>query len=184
MSDSLTLSDLDETLSGKIYTQNYSSKKTIDGVKIIPLEKHLAEDGDFAEIIRLSENGELEQVQGFRLAQVNRTKLNPGSLKAWHLHFNQDELWYLIPTGLLFVGLWDVRKDSPTKGVAMRIVLGGGKSNLLFIPKGVAHGSANFSPEAVELFYFVNQKFNLANPDEHRIPWDSLGTDFWAPERD
>ncbi|OGH18082.1 MAG: hypothetical protein A3F31_03740 [Candidatus Levybacteria bacterium RIFCSPHIGHO2_12_FULL_38_12] len=156
----------------------------MEGVKIVPLEIYLAEDGDFAEVVRINENGKLEQVPGFKLAQVNRTRLNPGSLKAWHLHLKQDEIWYVIPTGLLFVGLWDIRKDSPTNGVTMRIVLGGGKSSLLFIPQGVAHGSANFSHEEVHLFYFVNKQFNLNNPDEHRIPWDSKGADFWTPERD
>lgn len=183
MSDA-KFANLDESVSQKVYTQSYSPKPIIEGVKIIPLEKHLAEDGDFAEIIRLDEKGELEKVSGFKLAQANRTRLNPGSLKAWHLHLDQDEIWYVIPTGLLFVGLWDVRKDSSTNGKTMRVVLGGGKSSLLFIPGGVAHGSANFSSDDVHLLYFVNKHFDPAKPDEHRIPWDSKGANFWTPQRD
>ena len=35
-----------------------------------------------------------------------------------------------------------------------------------------------------ELFYFVSNKFDPSLPDEKRIKWDALGTDFWAPKRD
>ena len=184
MTSPLSLSDLDKKLSEKIYRQNYGKKGKIEGVEMIPLAKHLAEDGDFAELIRLTDQGELEQVPGFKLAQVNRTKLNPGSLKAWHLHLAQDEIWYLIPSGLLFVGLWDLRKNSSMNGLTMRAVLGRGKSALWLIPRGVAHGSANFTTQAVDLLYFVENKFNKDNPDEYRLPWDSIGAHFWTPEKD
>lgn len=183
MSDLLTISDLDETITDKVYTQDYSPKKIIEGVKIIPIVKHVSEDGDFSELIRISENGEVEQLPGFKLTQINRSKLIPGAIKAWHFHLRQDELW-AIAAGWLFVGLWDLRKNSPTKGFTQRIILGGGKSNLLFIPKGVAHGCANFSKKGAQLLYFLNQKFDPTNPDEQRIPWDSKGADFWTPEKD
>ena len=37
---------------------------------------------------------------------------------------------------------------------------------------------------SAELLYFVDQKFDINNPDERRIPWDSLGENFWKPQRD
>lgn len=176
--------ELLDALKDKVYAQDYSKKKTIDGVKIVEIKNFISEEGDFSEILRLNASGETEELPGFVLQQINRTKLFPNSVKAWHLHMSQDEVWYIPPSFHLFVGLWDVRKKSESSNVTMRIVLGEGKSQLLYIPRGVAHGCANFSPVSVELMYFMNQKFNIQNPDEKRIHWDTLGTDFWTPQRD
>lgn len=184
MANDLTIDDIDEQIRAKVYTQDYSRPKEIGGIKIIPLNNYPSEEGDFGEIIRLDSNGELEDISGFKLAQMNRTYLFPGTVKAWHLHLKQDEIWYLPPNQDLFVGLWDVRKNSSSNGTLMRLVMGGGKSELLFIPRGVAHGSANFTLVDANLFYLVNEKFDPKNPDEMRIPWDAAGADFWKPERD
>lgn len=180
----LTLDDIDEQIKGQVYAQDYSEKSVIDGVKIIPLKHYPGEEGDFGEIIRLDPNGELEQIPGFKLVQMNRTHLFPRSIKAWHLHLKQDEIWYLPPNRDLFAGLWDVRKNSSTNGSLMRFVLGGGKSELLFIPRGVAHGLANFTNVDANLFYLANEQFDIKDPDEKRIPWDAAGADFWKPKRD
>lgn len=184
MAQDLTLADIDEQVKGKVYPQDYSKKDSIENVKIITLTHYPGEEGDFGEIIKLNSNGELLEVPGFRLAQMNRTHLYSGSIKAWHLHFKQDEIWYLPPNYDLFVGLWDVRKNSSTNGNLMRLVMGGGKPELLFIPRGVAHGSANFTNKDLDLFYLVTAHFNMKNPDELRIPWDAAGADFWEPKRD
>lgn len=180
----LTVNDIDEKIKEKVYTQDYSPKTVIDGVKIIEKDFLVGEDGDFSEVLRLNENNEIEVFPGFKLAQVNRTKIYPGIVKAWHLHYKQDEIWYLLPDDHIILGLWDIRKDSPTKDATMRIVLGGGKAHLAFIPKGVAHGSSTIINHPVTVIYFVNQQFDIKNPDEQRIAWDSLGKDFWLPKRD
>ena len=96
----------------------------------------------------------------------------------------QDDVFYLPPSDSLLVGLWDLRKSSPTNGVSMKITLGAGQSSLLFIPKGVAHGMINISGKDIDLFYFVNALFDPKNPDERRLSWDSLGEEFWTPSRD
>lgn len=179
----LDIPDFRDDISGKIKTQSYDSDM-IDGIKIIDVPYFVGEQGDFSEIVRLDDSGELSQIPGFKVAQVNRTRLIPGSIKAWHLHFRQTEVWYVLPNSELFVGLWDVRRNSPTSGTTMRLTMGGGKSQLLYIPKGVAHGSANFSNIPSELLYIVNHQFDIKDPDERRIPWNSLGADFWAPLKD
>lgn len=184
MDKPITLEDIDEKIRPKIYSQDYSNKTTIDGVRIIQLTNHVGDEGDLSEIIKLNDQGEIPEIPGFQLKQINRTKLFPGSIKAWHVHLWQFEIWYTPPDNQLFVGLWDIRKDSATKNKTMRINLGGGNSMLLFIPKGIAHGSANFSDKPVELFYFINQIFDINNPDEKRMNWDAVGADFWTPQRD
>jgi len=178
------MDDIDPGFQKAIFAQDYSPATKIDGVLQIPVKQFVAEEGDFSEIMKFSEEGELQSVPGFKIAQINRTHLFPSSIKAWHVHFEQSEIWYIPPIQHLLVGLWDLRKDSPTCGKTMRIPLGQGVSQLLFIPNGVAHGSRNTSPSSIELFYFVNRQFNKDNPDEKRLHWDALGEKFWIPERD
>lgn len=181
---SLTIEDIDPSISSKVYTQNYSKKEALEGVKIIPLVSHVSEESDFSELMRFNDHGMLDVIPSFKIAQINRTRLLPGFQKAWHLHLKQNEIWYVNPLDYIFVGLWDVRRESKTRSVSMRITLGGGTSQLLFIPRGVAHGLRNFTTQSVDLFYFVDHQFNPHDPDEKRIPWDALGADFWLPQKD
>lgn len=180
----LTLDDINDKIRPKVYTQSYLKKAIIDDVKIIDIPCHVGDDGDFIELMRIEQDGELEQLPGFKLAQISRTLLLPHSVKAWHLHFNQNEIWFVPPESRLLVGLWDVRKNSKTSKTVMRLAMGGGKAQLVYIPKGVAHGSANLSEKPIPVIYFVDRKFDINNPDEKRIKWDSQGADFWQPQRD
>lgn len=180
----LTKNQLLESNSSSIQFADYASENVIEGVKLIPLTSFPAEDGDLSEIFRITKKGTIEQCPDFKIAQMNRVRHNAGAKKAWHLHLKQDELWYVSPYDHLFVGLWDVRKNSKTKDLTMRVILGGTKSSLLFIPRGVAHGTANFIERPVDLLSITNKHFIINAPDELRMPWDALGKDFWEPLRD
>lgn len=180
----MTLDDIDEKIRSKVYTQDYSPKQFIDGVKVVALKHAVGEEGDFSELLRLNEKGESELFPGFHLAQINYSTQFPGSIKAWHMHLSQDEIWYVPEGAFLLAGLWDLRKDSKTYGIANRIVLGGSSHRMVYIPRGVAHGAANFSKKLGVILYFVTEHFNKEKPDEQRLAWDSLGADFWKPERD
>lgn len=184
MSQNLNMQDIEETIQSKIYRQDYGKKQLIENVIVKDLQNLLAEDGDFSELMRLNEGGSLELFPDFKLAQINRTKVFPGTVKAWHLHFRQDEIWYVMPGSHMLVGLWDIRKNSSTKDSTMKIPMGGGRSQLLYIPRGVAHGYANHSDLPGNVLYFVSNKFDASNPDEMRVPWNSLGDDFWSAARD
>jgi len=184
MNDFLIMDDIVEDIRPRIYKQDYSLQTNIDGVKLFSTKIFEGEEGDFAELIRINDAGEMESLEGFKLKQINRTRLFPNSIKAWHVHLKQNEMWYTNPTNSLLVGLWDLRKNSPTTGKMMRIPLGASNAKLLYIPRGVAHGSANFSGLNIQLYYFVDQRFDINDPDEKRINWDAKGADFWKPVRD
>lgn len=180
----LTTDDLSDSVRANVYTQDYSKQPQIDGVKILPVRNFVGEDGDFCEILRIGQNGKIADLPDFKIAQISRSRLTPKSIKAWHVHLNQEDLWYISPSNTLFVGLWDLRKNSPTNDATMRITLGAGQSNLLFIPRGVAHGMKNTSKKDINLFYFVNSQFDLKNPDEKRLKWDAKGEDFWQTPKE
>ncbi len=174
----LSAGDIREDLHPVLSRQEYGAKERIDGVQLLPLETFVEDGGTFTEVGRLAA-GVLAGLDGFEARQINCSLVAAGAIKAWHLHFNQEDLWFVPPSQALLVGLWDARRDSPTTGNSLRLVLGRGRSQLLYIPRGVAHGAANLGTDEVLLFYFVNQQFNAQDPDERRLPYDALGKEFW-----
>jgi len=175
----LSPADFGPDYSDLITTQEYGGSAKIHDVRFIDLRLMNDDGGSFAELVRLDENGNLAAAPDFKVRQSSYSLVLPGSIKAFHLHFNQEDVWFVPPTDRLLIGLIDCRKDSPTYNVSMRFVLGGGKAQLLYIPRGVAHGGGNLWSTPSTIVYFVNQQFNLADPDERRLPWDVLGADFW-----
>lgn len=170
-------------IKNKFYTQDYSPKPIIEGIIVKDLKNYPGEDGDFSELFRLK-NGKPELFPDFEIKQINRSKVFPGGVKAWHFHFLQDEIWYISPHDNLLLGLWDLRNDSQTKKQTMRLTLGGSSSRMVYIPRGVAHGCVNLSKNPSEIYYFLNNNFNPEKPDEQRMPWNTLGADFWQPQKD
>ncbi|HEY9718738.1 MAG TPA: dTDP-4-dehydrorhamnose 3,5-epimerase family protein [Trichormus sp.] len=159
--------------------QDYSKKPTIEGVQLINLNLFVDDGGHLTEIVRLDDNGNLQVLPEFKVRQSTHSQMLPGTIKAFHLHYNQEDVWFIMPADRLLIGLFDARKDSPTYNQSMRFVLGAGRSQILYIPRGVAHGLANPWDKPANMIYFVNQCFDANQPDEHRLPWDKLGEDFW-----
>jgi dTDP-4-dehydrorhamnose 3,5-epimerase len=176
----LNASAIGQPYRDKISTQDYTGKPAISGVEFLALRQFLEEGGDFMEMGRFTTNGELVAKPGFQVTQMNWSRVLPGAIKAFHLHFNQEDVWFIPPTDRVLIGLLDARQDSPTFKQAMRFTLGGGQTRLLYIPRGVAHGAANLGSEPAQVIYFVNQQFSAEDPDERRLPWDTCGADFWT----
>ncbi len=179
-----TLKPLTDNAIGSDYAkdlsiQDYSKKPTIEGVQLINLTLFIEDGGCLTEIVRLDDNGCLQNMPDFKVKQSTFSQMLPGVIKAFHLHYNQEDCWFIMPTDRVLVGLFDAREGSPTYNNTMRLVLGAGRAQLLYIPRGVAHGLANLWQVPASMIYFVNQCFDAENPDEHRLPWDALGEDFW-----
>jgi len=177
--ETLTPESIGTDFAANVSTQDYSARPKIEGVKIIDLRLMIDDGGSFAELVRFSEDGSLETIPEFKPRQSSYSQVLPGAIKAFHLHFNQEDVWFVPPTDRLLIGLVDARKDSPTYNVSQRFVMGAGRAQLLYIPRGVGHGGANIWQSPATILYFVSQQFNLENPDEQRLPWDILGKDFW-----
>ena len=175
---SLGLGDIREDIRENVSRQEYGGMSQIDGVQLLPLQTFAEDGGTFTELGRLAA-GALAGLAGFEVRQINCSLMAAGAIKAWHLHFNQEDVWFVPPSQSLLVGLWDVREDSPTSGGTMRFALGRGRSQLLYIPRGVAHGAANLGTGDAFLIYFVNRQFDAEDPDERRLPYDAVGKDFW-----
>lgn len=170
---------IDSKYSSNITTQSYGTKPRIEGLQYLELPWHSDDGGNFTEIFRVKENQLEGLAEPFTVKQVSMSVLVPGTIKAYHLHFKQDDLWYVPPFQRLLVNLHDVREGSATFDVHQKMVLGAGKNALLRIPKGVAHGIANVYAENMFMCYATNEQFNPADPDEHRLPWDMFGSEVW-----
>lgn len=163
----------------ELSVQDYQKKASIEGVQLIPLTSFVDDGGALAEIVRFDENGILAALPQFKVAQATWSQMLPGTIKAFHLHYNQEDVWFIMPYDRLLIGLFDAREDSPTYKQTMRFVMGAGRAQILYLPRGVAHGLANPFNQTANMIYFVNQQFDASCPDEQRLPWDILGEDFW-----
>lgn len=179
----LTIEDISVAVKKDVFVQDYSKKTVIEGVKIVEVKRFTGEDGTFEDLVRVNDKGFMELFPDIQIRQINRSKLLPGSIKAWHLHFSQEDVWYIPPEDHMVLGLWDTREGSPTKDVTMKVVMGNGVSKVVLVPRGVAHGVVNLASSSGDIFYFVNNQFNIADPDERRLKWDAKGTHFWDVER-
>ena len=159
--------------------QDYSGARRIDGVEIVELKRFNDDGGAITELARLTA-GEHAQLAGFECRQMNYSEMEPGVIKAFHMHHRQTDVWYVPPSDRLLLVLHDCRSGSPTENVTMRFMLGDGKDRLVHIPPSVAHGARNIGQDVGRIIYMVDVEFAVdENCDEGRLPWDYLGAEIW-----
>ncbi len=142
----------------------------IDGVIIKDLITHNDARGFFREIIRSTDEFFSE---GF--GQWSHSLMFNGVTKAWHYHEIQTDWWYVC-SGVLRVGLCDIRKDSPTYKQTMDFLMGDLQpAQVIKIPPRVAHGCQT-AQGPVNLLYVISHTYNP--DDECRIPYDDPEIDF------
>lgn len=166
------------------HVQSYAPAPGIEGVELVELKRHGDDGGAMTELTRLVD-GRPEALGGFTLRQINYSEIEPGAIKAFHLHARQTDIWFAPPSDRLLVVLVDVRKGSRTEGTRQRLMLGAGASRLLRIPPGVAHGVRNLGASPGRIIYFTDVHFSPdpATSDEGRLPWDYAGADVWDVTR-
>ncbi len=167
-----------------LFVQDYSGQQRIDGVEVVELKRFNDEGGSITELGRFAA-GEPADLPDFQCRQVNYSEMEPGVIKAFHMHLRQTDVWYVPPRDRLLLVLHDCRADSPTEGTTMRFMLGDGKDRLVRIPPGVAHGARNLGPDTARILYMVDVQFSTdpSECDEGRLPWDHLGAEIWEVVR-
>lgn len=112
-------------------------------------------------------------------AQSNFSIAYQGTIKAFHHHKYQDDLWF-VASGRAAIVLYDGRKKSSTYGKTQVIYAGDDDYKLVLVPSGVIHGYKVLSKEPCLLFYHVTKKYNRQKPDELRLdPFDKgIGFDW------
>lgn len=142
----------------------------IDGVIIKKLATHTDERGFFREIIRVTDDFFDD---GF--GQWSHSLMFNDVIKAWHYHEIQTDWWYVC-SGVLRVGLCDMRPDSKTYKETMDFYMGDLQpAQVVKIPPGVAHGCKAIQGP-VNLFYITSHVYNP--DDEIRLAYNDPEIDF------
>src|SRR5215468_4261193 len=126
----LKLTDLADEVRKHLTQQSYAPRPAIPGVELSEQAVFRSGDGLFAEIARTDRgDGSVQGLEGFRPIQWNWSLLQPGAVKAWHLHLEQDDLFIVPPTSTLLIGLADLRREvhSETRPSPQAFVLGAGR---------------------------------------------------------
>jgi len=150
-----------------------SSESLIEGVKVEPLSLWSDDRGYFLEIQRLGCG--LGKQFPLSSTQVSAALNYPGSVKAFHYHLHQHDLWTTVK-GMLQVALVDLRVGSPTFGARNTLYIGPLRMWQVLIPPGVAHGYKVIGSAEAMLVYLTDRFYNAA--DEGRLPYNDSSINY------
>lgn len=156
-------------------------KTPIEGVVIIEPQVFRDARGYFFE--SYSERRFNEQVAPVRFVQDNESRSTRGVVRGIHFQrppYTQSKLVRVLTGRVLDVAV-DLRRDSPTFGHHVSVVLSGRNRLQLFIPRGFGHGFSVLSKEAV--FQYKCDAFYEPR-SEGSVRWDdpSLAIDWRLPK--
>ncbi|HXF35850.1 MAG TPA: dTDP-4-dehydrorhamnose 3,5-epimerase family protein [Actinomycetota bacterium] len=114
------------------------------------------------------------------IVQVNLSRSRRRVLRGLHFHRTQSDYWVVLD-GPAFVGLYDLREGSPTRGRKAELTLDPDREGPqgLYLPPGVAHGF--YAIAEVRLLYLVDAYFT--GRDEFGLAWDDPGVGLAWPTR-
>ena len=134
----------------------------IEGVHVAVLQVHEDPRGWVAEHYRRS------WIPGARTAlQANLSRSAPNVLRGLHFHRRQADYWTVLE-GEAFIGLYDLRRGSPTEGRSAGFPIASDAFRTLSIPPGVAHGF--YTGSGLLLQYLVDEYYT--GDDEFGVAWD------------
>ena len=144
-----------------------SSRDLIGGVRIEPLAIWPDDRGYFLEVQRMGCG--LAGHFPFNSSQISTAFNYPGTIKAFHFHKFQTDLW--VPAmGMFQVVLVDLRPDSKTFGLKNTLYCGALKPWQVLIPPGVGHGYKVIGEAPGMLVYVTSRIYDPS--DEGRIAYN------------
>ncbi|MDZ4296318.1 MAG: dTDP-4-dehydrorhamnose 3,5-epimerase family protein [Patescibacteria group bacterium] len=153
-----------------------SDVRHIEGVTVLPLKKSPDERGVIMHGVRsdtiLNPFGE-----------VYFKKLYYGVINGWHVH-ETLVLNYICLVGMIKLVLYDLRPDSPTRGVFQEVFFGDENYCLVHIPPGIANASKGLSSPYALFCNVASEPHNPAiqyrriDPHGSEIPYDWRRRDY------
>lgn len=143
-------------------------KTEIDGVFIIEPRVFGDERGYFMETYNKADFHKAGITNEF--VQDNQSKSKKGVLRGLHFQIQYPQAKLVrVTKGEVYDVAVDLRKESPTYGKYVGVILTADKKNIFFIPRGFAHGFLVLSEEA-EFTYKCDEFYHPE--DEGGIRWD------------
>lgn len=140
---------------------------------VVDLTSHVDERGSVGEVYRQS-----WPTAAKPMVQANLSISRSGVLRGLHFHREQSDYWIPV-AGTAFVGLFDLRRGSPTEGMKAELRIGDDVRRALLIPPGVAHGF--YAESELRLLYFVDAYYT--GDDEFGLAWDDAEVGIEWPTR-
>ena|SRR5579884_4303307 len=151
---------------GSVITSPASADLIAD-VRIEPVSQWPDDRGWFLEVARAGRG--LSSAFPLETTQISAAVSFPGTIKAFHFHRHQHDLWTVVK-GMLQVVLVDLRPESATWGRRNTIYIGNLRPWQVLIPPGVGHGYKVIGREEAILVYLTDRHYDPS--DEGRIPYN------------
>jgi len=145
---------------------------SLNGLKIIEPDKFDDNRGYFLK--SFEKKAFSEQGIDFTIVQINHSfNLTKGTIRGMHFQvepFAQDKLVF-CQRGKVFDVAIDLRKDSATYKKWYGLELSQGSKQILYIPKGFAHGFQTLE-DNTEVIYFISNEYSKDH--ESGVKWNDL----------
>jgi dTDP-4-dehydrorhamnose 3,5-epimerase len=142
-------------------------------IKQKQLVTHPDTRGFFREILRASD----EIMTDF--GQLSHSMMYTGTIKAWHYHKQQTDLWY-VAAGVILAAVCQLDAGQHPISEVYEYGLGdNAPGRVLCIPPGWAHGLKVLQGPA-HLIYVTSREYDP--DDEGRLPYDALAYDWFKQD--
>jgi dTDP-4-dehydrorhamnose 3,5-epimerase len=147
-----------------------NSHSVIEGVKIIPLRQIVDERGKIMHMLKATDP------HFIKFGEIYFSCAWPGVVKAWHIHTSMT-VNNAVLSGRAKLVIYDLRKDSPTKGNLQEIFFGEDNYCLVQIPPGLANGYKAYGDKMVILANCASEPHRpeemiRMDPFTSEIPYD------------
>jgi dTDP-4-dehydrorhamnose 3,5-epimerase len=142
----------------------------IDGVRVVPLRRIVDERGEIMHMLKRTD----EHFIAF--GEIYFSCAWPGTIKAWHIHTTMT-VNNAVVSGMAKLVMYDLREQSPTRGVLQEVFLGERNYVLVQIPPGIANGYKAYGEKLVIMAncatepHDPNEMLRLP-PTDASIPYD------------
>jgi dTDP-4-dehydrorhamnose 3,5-epimerase len=120
------------------------NESKIHGVKIVPLLQISDERGKIMHMMKATDP------HFIAFGEIYFSTCWPGAIKAWHIHKSMT-INNAVVSGRAKLVMYDLREDSPTKGVLQEVFLGEDNHVLVQMPPGIANGYKAYGDKMVIL---------------------------------
>ena len=166
-------------------------KLNLEGALLFNLECHFDDRGSFSEVFNLRSISEFLP-KGINFVQDNESVSSYGGLRGLHFQnepHSQSKL-IRVSKGCIVDVIVNIRPNSRTFGRHLKIELSKENNNLLFIPKGFAHGFLSLSDPVIVNYkvddYYHKNYDNGINPfdPDLNIDWKLEKSDLILSQKD
>jgi len=128
----------------------------IDGVRVLPLRRIVDERGEIMHMLKRTDEHFID------FGEIYFSCAWPGTIKAWHIHKSMT-INNAVVSGMAKLVMYDLRKESPTRGRLQEVFLGERNYCLVQIPAGIANGYKAYGDKLVIM---ANCATEPHDPDE------------------